>query len=276
MSYQRLNGSYVNHGLSWLAYLSLISAIPKSWKVIIHRNVQGNPYVHNYDRLAQKTKTSKIVYQELCSDMSNLSNKANYWNNKIGTSLTVKEMQETVAMANRLTISTALRDFHFRLTTNLLVFNKQLYEWGKRTCDRCTFCELQVETNIHLFWECKITTSLLTKALSYYNDLFPNVVLEWNLVNFLCSKIAKPVDHVVNLMSLLLKRYIYNQRCQAKQITFTGYQNVITNTRDIEYYVARKNNKLKRHVKKWSVFFSDQENEMYNGDLNNYVNNTFV
>ena len=56
---------------------------------------------------------------------------------------------------------------------------------------------------------------------------------------------------IINHMLLLGKYYIYSMRCQKNLPNLSGF---ITRTRhiyNIELYIARENNKLDKHLKKW-------------------------
>ena len=88
--------------------------------------------------------------------------------------------------------------------------------------------------------------------------------------------ICSPKFHVVNLIALITKRYIYNQRCASKKPNFSSCEHLLYVTKEIEYYIARRNNKLSKHYAKWSSLISHDEKQMIESDTYaNYDKNMF-
>ena len=58
-------------------------------------------------------------------------------------------------------------------------------------------------------------------------------------------------DKFHTYLFLLLKYYIYICKFQDKIPSFDGYKSYIAKNKDIEYSIAKKNNKLGAHFKKW-------------------------
>ena len=72
-----------------------------------------------------------------------------------------------------------------------------------------------------------------------------------NLEKVITCKICQPKCHVVNTLALILKQYIYRQRCLKELVNFVQYKAIVRNMRNIEKYVAMKNDKLYLHERKW-------------------------
>ena len=80
--------------------------------------------------------------------------------------------------------------------------------------------------------------------------------------------IVRPKNHVVNFMCLILKQYIYRQRCFKKPLSFEELKMEFQRTENIEKYIAQKNDKMYRHEFKWN---RKSENEPRTGYIREYV-----
>ena len=63
-------------------------------------------------------------------------------------------------IARQTTINNYSRQFHFKLTHNNFHLNKSLTNMRILNNSLCSFCDLEEETPIHLFAQCRITVSL--------------------------------------------------------------------------------------------------------------------
>ena len=59
-------------------------------------------------------------------------------------------------------------------------------------------------------------------------------------------------NHVVNFLCLIVKQYIYRQRCLDKKLSWFECKGIISQVENIEKYIAIKNGKLNIHNRKWT------------------------
>ena len=115
--------------------------------------------------------------------------------------------------------------------------------------NKCSFCAEDIETLPHLFWNCKITRS------------FWNNILNW-IATFLDTKIDFEVEELLffcpvnepipfNFIFLLAKQHIYFCRNKQKTPNLFNFLNFLNVTKQIEYNIAKKNNRLHKFHKKW-------------------------
>ena len=58
------------------------------------------------------------------------------------------------------TLETKIRVFQNKLLNNVLYLDKKLFQFGKISQSKCSFCELYDETLHHIFYECTYTQNL--------------------------------------------------------------------------------------------------------------------
>ena len=57
--------------------------------------------------------------------------------------------------------------------------------------------------------------------------------------------------HLINYIILLVKQYIYVQKCLKKECNYNGLSNYVESARRCEYYNAKQSLKVRTFVKKW-------------------------
>ena len=72
----------------------------------------------------------------------------------------------------RLTLSTKLRSFQYRLINFAIVTNVQLCKWKVKDSPKCTFCNDKEETYLHLFAQCQTVHNYLWMPLQKWLNYF--------------------------------------------------------------------------------------------------------
>ena len=67
------------------------------------------------------------------------------------------------------------------------------------------------------------------------------------------NRIIDNARNIKNFICLLLKQYIYRKRCFKEKPTFQEFKQIVWQTKNIENFIAVKNNQLAKHVKKWKA-----------------------
>ena len=80
-------------------------------------------------------------------------------------------------LGRQITIDSYLRQFHFKLTHNILYFNKMLKTMKLINTSLCYFSNDAEETPIHLFYECQTIVSLWCSIQRYFitNLIIPDL-----------------------------------------------------------------------------------------------------
>ena len=181
-----------------------------------------------------------------------LSTQLATWNRRIDDYIPREEYLQAFLHMKSVTISTRIRDFQYRLLANLLVFNKHLKAWKMLDYDTCNFCNNAVETIMYALFECLVTKRFWQDIQDLLNNICSEVEVAMSVKNIVLGSVVKPKPHVFNLYILLAKKYIYACRCQKNLPNISAYLKIVQTTREIEWYIAHKNDKLKYHYRKWS------------------------
>ena len=152
------------------------------------------------------------------------------------------------------TRETKLQIFQFKFLHRRVATNSFLHKIGLQTTDRCSFCEDESETIIHLFWECKFTKEFWSTTRIWIKQHL-QLTTASNLTQLTCFGL---VDNTSNLLLhhtlLIARRYIFS--CKMKN-TLPKYQNfarLVENVREIEKRYANKSNSFEIFDKKWKDY----------------------
>ena len=113
---------------------------------------------------------------------------------------------------------TRLITFHFQFMHRRLATNSFVSKIGIKDTDKCSFCEDEPESSIHLFWSCQKTSSFWKRLTNW---LFLCGITDQNFrLNFAVALGLRPsLAGVMSLISscLLIARYFiwkckYNQK----------------------------------------------------------------
>lgn len=256
--------------ISWYQHVQILSAMPLLWKQgILSTNTLVANKLNNYDKIAGTTKITNMVYNKLIdnNDRSFIETQRDKWQTRLQCELCATEFRRAFRDILAPTIYTKLRDFQYHLLMNNIVTNFNLFVWKKVESDRCTFCKAEREHLTHLFWSCNLVSQLWTQIQAYIFDNNSDLdsTLEWNARNIFFNSVHPKPGHVVNLLILIVKQYIYRSRCSNSQLSFQHLLNEITTTKNIEYQIAKEKGKLVKHYRKWSQIYLDMvmsENEI--------------
>ena len=126
-----------------------------------------------------------------------------------------------------------------------IITNVDLRHWGKRETNLCSFCEMHKETLIHLFCECKDVQRLW--------ECIPGVIPGVKHVELLLhneakifNKIVTSPGHVYNFIAIVLKQYVYRQRCLKGKLSVTEFTCYVRSIKNSEKYYASKSNMLEK------------------------------
>ena len=245
-------------GLSRIRYNSIKAAIPREWKLFFRENPTSTflPLPpHNYDQSIHvyKGKWARKVYLLLSDDVLLVHNKYLKWKMDLGEDFndSLVEFGTMHLDVYKLTNVPKLRSFQYRINQHALVTNVQLYKWNIVGSEACSFCGKDKETVLHIFVECDQVRTLWNQLSEYTVQLFPGTTLHITPTNIIFNRIGDGKRNVINFICLLVKQYIYSQRCLKSAISFPIFKNRLMKIRSIEKYIAIKNGKLHLHNKKW-------------------------
>ena len=130
-----------------------------------------------------------------------------------------------------------------------LTTNVNLVYYDMKETNKCSFCDKEKESMLHLFVFCEKTYDLM----KYIRDILlncPNCVYAPR--NILFSTVYKNQKHPANTIILLYKYYIYCERCRGENLTVNSLKLYIEKHVELEASIDIRNNKESLHIAKWN------------------------
>ncbi len=251
LSHDEIHNRYGNC-ITQMQYNSLISCIPKAWKDCL-KGADNKNKKSKIEVISKLPSVCKHIYMHLinakCKEPVKSQTK---WNLSLGLNITNWEnIYNNIFLS---TVCTKFRDFQFRLLHRSITTNKKLVIMKISTNDKCTFCNIEIETIEHLLYECQSCQliwqrlfNLITQQTGFNINLTKtNVILGVPLGgNF-------PVKQAINTCLVIAKQYIYACRCLKKIPSYNELMERIKTYKLIEYKIALKNDKIVKHNRKWN------------------------
>lgn len=169
------------------------------------------------------------------------------------------------------TIATKYRDFQYRLLMGNIVTNATLKLWKLSSTDKCTFCNLQREDEVHMLCECIKIKPVWDEVRKYIKQNDKNNmynVLDWSNKAIIFNSVHPRPGNAINFIILIVKQYIYRARCQNKKPYPSLVEFEIEQVYKIEEIIAQKKNKMTRHAEKWSSI----KEIIVENEIENYIN----
>ena len=258
--------------LDVMQYNSLISALKK----LTFTKPDPTRIILTEKIMTCKNVTS-FIYNELTSDSTSQYNTFIRWQFRLKTSILYDDFLKLMVNINKITNSTKLRSFQYRLLNLSLVLNVQLKTWKICDTDKCSFCNTETETLEHIFFDCPKTKVLLNSIQSILISYQPDTK-EYNLTkeNILFNNVDVNPGSLVNCIVLIMKQMIYANRCLKKRITVQQLKEKIEFTRKVELYNTKQNNKCRIYYCKWYNMTQDKLGNHAQEYISEYLYNVTI
>ena len=253
----QINFVELKHKLQWnisiFSYNLIYSAIPKTWK----RNLRGyQPSENVHSKLYLRIKGSLI-------DLNHVSNQDLY------SEILTHKIKEPTAITTWLDIfpflgkvswknifrnthqiapDTYFQSFQFKIVHRLINCNYNLFKWNIKDTPFCDYCNIHIDTLEHHFYLCAYCKSFweevseyLTRSLSLKQELKLTICEVIFGIEFAHS--PKAVSRVINMITLLGKWYINNNRVNGKMLSVPEFISTVKRKMHIYKLIYEKADK---------------------------------
>ena len=232
----------------WLEYVSIRNAIPVSWEVLLEYPAWEDEHKDRLE-IVLCPKPTKRIYKLLINKEDALENSATKWHQILNENFDYEIHKNAFTDIYKVTNVVKLRAFQFRLLHNKIFCNNILYHWKIKSSNICEFCDVK-QYITHLLYECKCVKIIWSQFMREYEQFSHE--LELNFANIVYNKIHPKSKHVINLIVLIIKQYIYRCKCEMKTPTYDNIRLEIERFYSTERYNATVVQQNSKHITKWS------------------------
>ena len=143
-----------------------------------------------------------------------------------------------------------LQEFQFKVNNHILVTKSFLLKIKKVDNDRCSFCNQESETIIHVLFLCNKVKEFWV-ALQNWLRIQANIELELTAKNILFLKPTK--NGLLNHILLLAKYFIYKTKFYANRIILENFCIYLKRKYKNEKYISKIHNRQEKFQAKWSA-----------------------
>ena len=119
----------------------------------------------------------------------------------------------------------------------------------------CDFCNMEIETLSHLFWECIYVQEFWTSLRNFLNHIHMNIDITLKTVTFgLCHQIKNKTQQAKNFIIFQAKYFIFLSKQRKNKPNFNQFRPFISSKIYIEKEIALSNDKLDLFEENWNTF----------------------
>ena len=205
--------------MNFLRFEAVIAAIPKQWfEIILNEGRNTNDLVPWYiKQIKADQKPGKRAYQQFRNTIATTNIKSEQkWQENLNI-VTDESFWADIYTSTKCTKETKLRNFQYKLLTRILPTNKLLYTCKLKETQLCSLCGLYTETLEHLFYDCKVTYSLLLQLTDWLAT--GNIHINLNQTTILLGYLHKDnlYHTLINHIILIFKYFIFTKKLQNKE-----------------------------------------------------------
>ena len=184
------------------------------------------------------------------------------WETELGHQ--ILNWHKIYSSAYQCTSDTKLQDFQYRIINRILTTNASLLKFGLSDSEMCSFCHSRKESIYHLFAECTNVRPLWIAVEEWLNSVLNlRVPVHFSKSNIILG-FQIPNSTLINLLTLLIKQYIYRTKFSNAQCSLEGVKAIIKHRFSIEKQIAKySRNSQDKFFTKWAQLYYILNNWSY-------------
>ena len=131
--------------------------------------------------------------------------------------------------------------------------NKYLFKCNLTQSNLCDFCNSNIETVNHLFWECHYAQNFSAELKTFLSNI--NIIITFDLFTVTFGLIDKVSQNTIkNYMIICSKYFIFRSKYMKIKPCIHAFKNYLNKRIEMEKHIALSEDKLEFHNRKWANF----------------------
>ena len=148
-------------------------------------------------------------------------------------------------------INTKLRAFQYKYLMKIVPNNRFIYKCNLTNTSLCDFCNMHIECNKHLFWECQWSRSFWTELEVFLNVKRIYINLNYQTISFGYMD-QSSYSNLLNCILIYAKYFIFKNKYTKTEPSFNNFKNYLKYHENLERVIALSKDKINEHEHKWS------------------------
>ena len=121
-----------------------------------------------------------------------------------------------------------------------MVTNSRLKDWQVTDDELCTLCKKQIETTIHLLYDCERVRVFIKKIY----ELCEKIQIEYDesCSAFIVNTVVQKPSHIINVICLITKQWIYRCRCMQHTPSIREWYIELEKCYNSDYFNSKRSN----------------------------------
>ena len=128
--------------------------------------------------------------------------------------------------------------------------NKFLFKCYITNSSLCDFCNMYIESNKHLFWECHNTRSFWTEIQRFFNEKLININLDYSIISLGFTD-QSSYTILMNGILIYAKYFIFKNKYAKTIPVFDNFIKYLKYHENLERLIALTKDKITQHDNKW-------------------------
>ena len=229
----------------------MVRKFDSCYSIILEKNYQwvgsgSIPPARIPHEIVERKDACKRLYQFILEDNKyDVQKYATKWCEMLEIDTDLNEYLYNFIALRKVTDNVKLRDFQYRLLLGKIFTNDVLFKWNVVQDKKCEWC-METQTTKHLLWECIIVQDIWNYIK---HTLFINDGYTLTVANIFSNRVHNSTKHIYNVIVLIVKQYLFQQKCLNNKPCSKNLQVIIKNHFRIEREIATNRKTVER---KWS------------------------
>ena len=162
------------------------------------------------------------------------------WETSLGNIQGVHFWNRCYRNASKIFFNAKLKWFYYQTVRGCLKTNRIVCKIKRNVQKECTFCGINTETIMHLFWECTLVKPFIMDCIQYAQTSMEPFYHNYSRNQFLFG-LSEDICSPKNYYALHIRYYIWIQRCLKTILNINGFKNWLL--REIRIDVNHNNDK---------------------------------
>ena len=156
---------------------------------------------------------------------SNLQIRERKWEDEIGAIQGNFFWERCYDLNKNLFFDNKLKWFQYQITRGTLKTNRIVSKFNREVREECTFCQVEIESISHLFYECTMVNAFILEVYSIFIPNWTDIRLIPAKKDFIFGFRNIPIFSSNNLLIIYTKYYIWKCRCMKKNLALNAFIN---------------------------------------------------
>lgn len=193
-------------------------------------------------------RINKVLTQNSCTPVAQRK-----WQNELTLPMG-SQWNEIYILPYKITKDTNLQWFQYRIIHRIIATNTFLFKIGIKDNDKCTFCNTEAESLLHLFWNCTYTQTFWRELEEWLKQECNHTDLSLTKENIIFGISNNKKDVILNLIILLGKRFIYKMKYKNTKPCLLVFKKDLKFNYNTEKFIAYCNCKWSKFNERWTAY----------------------